>query len=367
MPGFQFSAYESAIALGVFVIAFLGLLVLKVGFARQLGRLASSHQLEILSYPTQIARATKPALLGFIALLIALEQLTLTPRQEKWLHYAWTITLVLQIAVWINCVVTVAVERGFTRHRGSDPVAAARLMTIGSIARVAVWAIAVLAALDNLGFNITTLMASLGIGGIAVALAAQNILGDVFSSISIALDKPFVIGDFIVVDDYMGTVEYVGLKTTRLRSLGGEQIIFSNTELLKNRIRNYKRMEERRVQFQINVAYETPPDLVEMIPGIVRQIFVSENIQAELERVHFKSYGENALQFEVVYFVPNPDYNKYMDIQQQLNLTLMRRFKEVGISFAHSLRTAYVTSGTNAAGTQSMRRSAENHANRPSH
>jgi small-conductance mechanosensitive channel len=192
-------------------------------------------------------------------------------------------------------------------------------------------------------------MASLGIGGIAVALAVQSILGDIFSSVSIALDKPFVIGDFIVVDDYMGNVEYVGLKTTRIRSLGGEQIVFSNTELLKNRIRNYKRMLERRVLFQFGIAYETPTEQVEAIPGMVREIITGSGFDTRFDRAHFQSYGENALQFEVVYYVLDPDYNKYMDIQQQINLALLRGFRERGIGFAHPTRMLHIVSNATTA------------------
>jgi small-conductance mechanosensitive channel len=181
--------------------------------------------------------------------------LEVSPTQEKWLQYAWIIIPVSQIALWANQMVTVVVNRAFERHRQTDPAGVTHLLLGGLIARIVVWSLAVLVTLDNLGFNITTLMASLGIGGIAIALAVQNILGDLFSSVSIGLDKPFVIGDFIVLGDCMGTVEYVGLKTARIRSLGGEQIIISNTELLKNRISNYKRMQERRVVFEFGVSY----------------------------------------------------------------------------------------------------------------
>jgi small-conductance mechanosensitive channel len=216
-------------------------------------------------------------------------------------------------------------------------------MVMGLICRIALWAIALLVMLDNLGFNVTTLMASLGIGGIAVALAVQNVLGDIFSSISIALDKPFVIGDFIVVEGYMGTVEYVGLKTTRIRSLDGEQIIFSNSELLKSRIRNYKRMQERRVQFGFNIDYETSHALVQMIPGMIKGIIEAQAGGIRFDRAHFKGYGEKALQFEVVYFLPTPDFNAYMDVQQAINLAMLQQFRELGVDFGYTARTLYTS------------------------
>jgi len=198
-----------------------------------------------------------------------------------------------------------------------------------------------LTVLDNLGVNITTLIASLGIGGIAVALALQNILGDIFSSLSIVLDKPFVIGDFIVVDEAVGTVEYVGLKTTRLRSLGGEQIIFSNSDLLKSRIRNYQHMQTRRIAFTIGVAYETTAEQLAAIPSMIRGID-GRQANTSFDRAHFKEFTASALNFEVVYNVASADYNVYMDIQQAINLALFQRFAVESIKFATPTHTAHL-------------------------
>ena len=335
-------SYETAFAGIVSLLVLLVLILVKALAFRQLHQLAARGRLAFLSYPEQIVGATRlPFMIG-VAILAGASQLELSARHEKWLHYGWIVVLVLQIALWANRLITVAVERAFEHHRQTNPSGATHLMVAGLIARIVLWSLATLVALDNLGFNISTLMASLGIGGIAVALAVQNILGDVFSSVSIALDKPFVIGDFIVVDGYMGTVEYVGLKTTRIRSLGGEQIVFSNTELLKNRIRNFKRMQDRRVQFEFGVAYETALEDIEQIPRMVEEIVRSCEPDTRFDRAHFKSYGDSALQFEVVYYMLDPDYNKYMDIQQTINQTLLRRFRERGISFAYPTRTLYV-------------------------
>lgn len=339
----QPSSYEAMLACIVSMLVLLALILVKALVLRQLHRLAAMGRLTFLSYAEQIVGATRlPFMIG-VALLAGASQLELSMRHEKWLHYCWVVVLVSQIALWANRFITIAVERAFEQHRQTNPSGATHLMVAGLISRIVLWSLAALVALDNLGFNITTLMASLGIGGIAVALAVQNILGDVLSSVSIALDKPFVIGDFIVVDGYMGTVEYVGLKTTRIRSLGGEQIIFSNTELLKNRIRNYKRMQERRVQFEFGVAYETALEDIEQIPRMVEEIVRANEPDVRFERAHFKAYGESALQFEVVYYVLDPDHNKYMDIQQAINQTLLRRFRERDISFAYPTRTLYVT------------------------
>jgi small-conductance mechanosensitive channel len=209
------------------------------------------------------------------------------------------------------------------------------------IVRFILWTVIVLMTLDNLGVNVTTMVAGLGIGGIAVALAVQNILGDLFASLSIVIDKPFVIGDFVIVGEYMGAVEYVGLKTTRIRALGGEQIVFSNGDLLKARIRNFRRMRERRVLFSFGVLYQTQAELVEKVPAMVRGI-VEAHQKVRFDRAHFKSFGESSLAFEVVYWMLDPDFNLYMDVQQKINLEMLRAFEREGIRFAYPTRTLVV-------------------------
>lgn len=341
---FGYPSYDLTLAAAVAAAALAALVTLKVIAGRQLKRLASAGRLQFLGYVEQVVDATRLPFLLALSMLIGLGQLDLSPHREKWLQYAWIIVLVTQIGLWGTRIITVAAEHAFVRQRDTNPSAATHLMLGALVARIVLWSITLLVMLDNLGFNISTLMASLGIGGIAVALAVQNILGDVFSSVSIALDKPFVIGDFIVVDAFMGTVEYIGMKTTRLRSLGGEQIIFSNTELLKNRIRNYKRMQERRVLFEFGIAYETDIEDVERIPALLHDIVTADAAAVRFDRVHFKSYGDSALMFEVVYYVLDPDYNKYMDIQQKINLAMLRQFRERNIAFAYPTTTLHIAS-----------------------
>ena len=204
--------------------------------------------------------------------------------------------------------------------------------------------IILLIALDNLGVNVSALIAGLGVGGIAVALAVQNILGDLFASFSIVLDKPFVIGDFIIVDNFMGTIEHIGLKTTRVRSLSGEQLIFSNSDLLKTRIRNFKRMYERRVVFSIGVVYQTSHEKLTKIPPIIKKIIENQE-QTRFDRAHFKEYGSYALNFEIVYWIENPDYNIYMDIQQTINLEIFQQFKREDIEFAYPSQSIFINDG----------------------
>jgi len=231
---------------------------------------------------------------------------------------------------------------GRQRALKKNPAAATTINAMSFLSRILIWSVVLLVALDNLGIDVTALVAGLGIGGVAVALSVQNILGDLFASLSIILDKPFVIGDFLIVDDYMGSVEYVGLKTTRVRSLSGEQLIFSNSDLLKSRIRNYGRMYERRVVFNIGVTYDTPREKLKRIPEIIREAVKAQD-KTRFDRSHFMKYGDYALQFETVYYVASPDYNIYMDRQQAIYFAIHEVFEQEGIEFAYPTRTLYVT------------------------
>ena len=207
--------------------------------------------------------------------------------------------------------------------------------------RIVIWVIALIVLLDNLGIQVSALVAGLGIGGIAVALAAQNILGDFFSYFIIFFDHPFEIGDFIIIDNFSGTIESIGIKTTHIRSLGGEEIIFSNTDLVNSRLRNYKRMRKRRVLFKIGVIYQTSLEQLKEIPAIVTEIIQQIN-GATLDRVHFASFGDFSLDFEVVYYVNTRDYNRYMDVQQEINFKIKEEFEKRGIEFAYPTQTLFL-------------------------
>lgn len=230
----------------------------------------------------------------------------------------------------------------YTRRRlETDAASATTIASLGFLAKVVLWVLVALLAIQNLGVDVTALVAGLGIGGLAIALAAQNILGDLFASLSIVLDKPFVLGDFIVIDQHMGTVEHIGMKTTRLRSLSGEQLIFSNNDLLQSRIRNYKRMQERRILFTLGVTYDTPEDKLARIPEMIADV-IRQQPAARFDRAHFKAYGDFSLIFEIVYYMQVPDYMAYMDTQQNINLELFRRFQAEGIEFAFPTQTIYL-------------------------
>jgi small-conductance mechanosensitive channel len=210
-----------------------------------------------------------------------------------------------------------------------------------TLIRGAIWALGVVFLLDNLGFQISAIITGLGIGGVAVALAAQAVLGDLFSYISIVFDRPFEVGDAIHVGDFQGTVEHVGMKTTRLRSVNGEQIVIANSDLTSSRIRNFKRMEQRRIVFKFGVTYDTPPAVLRDIPAVVKAA-IEANAGAKADRVHFASFSPSSLDFECVYFVDTADYAKAMDVQQAVNLTLREEFELRGIGFAFPTQTIRV-------------------------
>ncbi len=293
------------------------------------------------------ARKTSRLFVVVIAAYFAVVTLPLSASLRSACNSIAIIALTTQAAMWANAAVKSVVERTKRRRVQNDPSAASAFGLIGFFSRVAVWSAALLLVLSNLGYEIGPLLAGLGVGGVAVAFALQSILGDIFCSIAIVLDKPFVIGDYITVNDLMGTVENIGIKTTRIRSVDGEQIIFPNADLVGSRIRNYKRMFERRILFTFGIVYETPLEQLQQVPQIVRSII--EGIRrTRLDRVHFKAFGESSLNFEVVYYVLSQEYNLSMDIQQEINLALFQQFSERGIAFAYPTREIILRPGNAA-------------------
>jgi small-conductance mechanosensitive channel len=284
-----------------------------------------------------------------VALYAGKGLLAIHPGVELWLTSAAVAAMVLQATLWANALVTFWLNRYQKQNRNLDPSRVTTMRALTLAARLLLVVIAVILILDNIpGVQITALMASLGIGGVAIALAVQNILSDLFASLSIILDKPFVLGDFIIVDSYMGSVEYIGLKTTRIRSLSGEELIFANNDLLKSRIRNYKRMAERRVVFNLGVTYQTSYDKLQAIAGWIEAI-IREQSMVRFDRSHFQAFGDSALRFEVVYYVLDPDYNRYMDTQQAINLAIHKKFEAEGVVFAYPTQTIHLVANRSTA------------------
>ena len=321
-----------AIALGTAAAIVLGAILAKSVLLRRLAERASRTRTQIDDALIQALQSTQVWLVAVVALSVGARGLELPGGAGKVLGAITTVALFTQVGLWLHALLGYWVGRSRSRAMTSNVGAASSLSALGLLAQVVLWAVMLLLMLDNLGINVTTLIAGLGIGGIAVALAVQNVLGDLFASLSIVIDKPFVIGDFIIVDNVMGTVEHVGLKTTRLRSVDGEQIIVSNSDLLRTRVRNYKRMYERRVVFPFKLRYDTTPEQLERVPNIVRRL-VESHKQTRFDRSHFFRFSEYSFDFETVFWVTTPDYNVYMDIQQQINLDLIREFAKLGIAF----------------------------------
>ena len=338
----QNSTEQLLTAAALAVLVFIALTIARRVLTRKLTQWAQRSATHWDDLFADVIGATHNLMLLGISLLIGLNNLTLHPKLESIIDHGFTLILLSQVGFWGHRAIrgwrALQVRRSQESENGA---AAMNYGVISFLAEMALWIVLILMILDNLGVNITTLVASLGIGGIAVALAVQNILGDLFASLSIALDKPFVAGDFIIIDTAMGTVKHVGLKTTRIQSLTGEELILSNADLLKSRIRNMKRMEERRIVFQIGLVFGTSPEKLRKANEIIANTVRSQP-NVRLDRAHFKAISASSLDFEVVYFMLTPDYTQYMDTQQEINLTLIERLGAEGIEFAFPTQTLHI-------------------------
>ena len=333
---------EWLIALAVVIIVLSVLSFLKSLLARRLGQLAEKTVTPMDDLLVDVIPRTKFLFLLVVALYLGSLLVSLPALLTAVIEKVVILALLAQGAIWGTSLISFWITRYKEKSIVEEDSASATAFTaLGLVFRLLLWTVILLLALDNLGVNITALVAGLGVGGVAVALALQNILGDIFASLSIIIDKPFVIGDFIIVGEYLGTVEHIGLKSTRFRSLSGEQLVFSNTDLLRSRIRNYKHMQERRVVFSLGVTYKTPSKKLAEIPKIIQEIIESRK-PVRFDRSHFKEYGDFSLNFETVYWVKVSDYNTYMDIQQAINLDIYHRFEKEGIEFAYPTQTLYI-------------------------
>ncbi len=341
LPIFRNSLIDWIVACAVGTALFVVLLIARGTIRRYHTILKRTEKIEWTEMPVEILSRTSVLFFLVVSLFAGLSTLSMSTGTAKVLSAAATIALFVQVGTWAGAASTLMLEHRRRRALGSDRAVASSLGIIGFLMRMAIWVVIVLLVLDNLGIDVTALIAGLGIGGIAVALASQNILSDLFASLSIIFDRPFVIGDFLILDDYMGSVEYIGVKSTRVRSLSGEQIILSNAELLKSRMRNYGRMVERRVAFTLNVTYETDSDLLERIPKEIQRIVESQK-DTRFDRSHFAKYGPHSLDFETVYYVLSADYNRYMDIQQAINLSIFREFERLKVEFAYPTQKLYL-------------------------
>lgn len=340
LPIFQNSLADWLLAAGLAAALFIVLVSVRKVIRKYHEKLRKTERTEIIEVPVEVLARTTVLFFLVLSVFTGLKTLSMGSGASRTLTSALTIAIFWQAGVWISAAAAAWLERRRRTASAADRAVVGSLGVIGFIVRVVIWAVVTLLTLDNLGIDVTALVAGLGIGGIAVALAVQNILGDLFASLSITFDKPFLVGDFLIIDDFLGAVEYIGIKSTRLRSLGGEQIIISNANLLSSRVRNYGRMMERRVVFATSVARDTSVEALEKIPDIIKAA-IAENPDTRFDRSHFAKHGAGSLDFETVYYVLSPDYNRYMDIQQAINLRLHREIERLGVEFAYPTQKVY--------------------------
>lgn len=328
----------------VFLLTFLtGVVIIRIFKSIVLHRLkalAKKTATTIDDFLIHSFEKTLLPMLYFGAFYLSTRSLTLNPALSKIIDVLGVILLTVFSIRFLVAIINYALETYWLKKE-KDAAKKRSLKGILTVIKVIIWGIGIAFLLDNLGFKISAVIAGLGIGGIAVALAAQAILGDLFSYFTIFFDRPFEVGDFIIVEDCLGTIEHIGIKTTRVRSLSGEQLVFSNTDLTNARLRNYKRMGHRRVVFRLGVTYQTTLQQVKEIPVIITNIIKTTN-GTTFDRAHFFSYGDFSLVFEIVYNVMSRDYNIYMDIQQEINFAIKEAFEKRGIEFAYPTQTLFL-------------------------
>lgn len=321
----DYIAFLGALALGGVLIFTLGRIALK--------RIAAYHEKTQSPYALLSLSGVKRYLLPtayFILFYACMRMLTL---HEKLNTLVRSLSVLFAIVMGAMFLASMAALFFTKLGKGKGDSASLAIKWLIRLAKIVIWGIALILFLDNVGVKITSLVTGLGIGGVALAFAAQSALTDIFCFFTIFFDKPFEIGDFIIAGEHMGTVEHIGVKTTRLRAIGGEQLIVSNADLTGSRIRNYKTMQQRRVSFTLAVTYDTPSEKLKEIPQMIQAI-VEEAEDASFSRAHFASFGAYSLNFEVVYFVLSADYDHYMEINQRINLGIKDGFERLGVSFA---------------------------------
>lgn len=326
------------LAAGVFLVTFLVTPVLKGRIQAQRRKWQSmaspTPTLELLAQ--LLARTSQVVVLVF-ALYFAEKILTWPEKVDRVFDVIIVFGIWLQVGLWATTALRYFLEHRQKRAGLHDAAAASTVNVLMFVGQLLIWAVFVLLALDNLGVNITALVAGLGVGGIAIALAVQTILGDVFGSLSIAFDKPFVVGDTLRIDDIEGTVEHIGIKSTRLRSVTGEQVILANADVLKARVRNLGRMPEKRINARLRVAYDTPPALVEQVP-VLAEAAVRAGEGTRFVSCLLAEIGQYALEFELVYFVANAGERQIPRTTDAVNRGIVARFAAAGIAFAYPTR-----------------------------
>lgn len=325
------------------VISFIAFLIIlkifQVIILKKLDKIAKKTTTDIDDTLIEIVKSIKPPFYSFLAVYLALFFLNINPLGQKVINAILIIWLVYQVIQGLQILIDYVLSKKLIKGKNGETKKG--LGYVSTLIKITLWALGALVVLGNLGVDVTSLIAGLGIGGIAIALALQNILGDLFSSLAIYFDKPFEVGDFIIVGTEKGTVEKIGIKTTRIRSLDGEEIVISNNELTSARIKNHKTVKERRASALIGVTYDTNQTKLKLIPKLIKEAIESAKM-TKYDRVHFKEFADSALIFEVVYYVETKEMKKFMDVQQQVNLKIKYLFEKEKINMAYPTQTLYI-------------------------
>ena len=331
---------NSSIFILIIILGLLAIYIFKIIYKNVKNKILKENSSDYLKIINDAIENTVIPVLYIFVFYFAFTFINSNEKYLKYLNFLFIILVTFYGLKFLVNLVSFLIEI-YLINKEKDKSKIKNLKGILILLKIIIWVLGVIIILDNLGYKITTVLAGLGIGGIAVALAAQSIFGDLFSYFIIIFDKPFEVGDFIIIGDLMGTVETIGLKTTRIRSLSGEEIILSNSDLTSSRVKNFKRMPTRRVIFKIGVTYETPIEKLKKISDIIKNIFESLK-DVKLERVHFVSYGDFALNYEIAYIVLSSDYIKYMDLQQEINFKIKEEFDKLKIEFAYPTQTLFI-------------------------
>lgn len=340
----QNSAYDYLIALGILIISLLVLKIFQVVVLVRLKSLAKKTSTDFDDVLIKVFTNIKPPFYFFISLYFAIQPLIITDVAGKVIKVLFFIVIVYEIIRALEKFLDYFITKSISKDRGDggekkQNESMIRILQV--FVKIALWLVGLIIILSNLGIDVTSLVASLGIGGIAVALALQNVLADMFSSFAIYIDKPFQVGDYITIGTDMGTVKKIGLKSTRIETLQGEELVISNQEMTSARIQNFKKLDRRRIVFSLGVVYGTPASKLEAIPDHIKGI-IDEVKNVDFDRCHFKSYGDFSLNFEIVYYVNSSEYADYMDWNEKVNLAIYKKFEQEKIEFAFPTQTVFV-------------------------
>lgn len=330
---------EWAIAIGIIIISFSIIRIVRLPVLNRFKKWSEKTSNSFDDFIVMAIQKCVIPLLYFVAIYSALQYLVFTDKTDHRIH----VVMMLICTFFVLRLLTLAFQYvifSFLKRQEDSEIKQKQARGLVLIFQALIWIVGIVFIMNNLGYNVTTIITGLGIGGIAVALAAQTILGDLFSYFVIFFDRPFEIGDFIKVDDKLGSVEYIGIKTTRIRAITGEQLICSNKDLTDSRVHNFKRMERRRTVFNLGVVYQTPPEKIRQIPGMIREIIESKE-DVTFDRSHFSAFGDFSLNFEIVYFIHSPDYTLYMDRQQAIYNEILEKFEAEEIEFAYPTQTLF--------------------------